>query len=368
MKLLSLFLAPTLALASPVFGPVSGTVTLLDGTPVAGAVVKRDADSTVTTGDGRFVLGRAAGIASRPARAILASSHLAVENGHPRLSYAGMDVAGRSSAVTRQIPSNSSRCLAARAFAASDTLKVYWKGKRLTVQGCASDTVVTLRIDTAWMDDAGIPWNPRIAYGSHFDARDGQTYRTVTIGAQTWMAQNLNRKVDSSWTYEERAWQTGELLSDSVATGSKYGRLYLWSAAMGLNDTCNRKSCASQVSAKHQGVCPAGWHVPSDTEWSALQIEADGHLYRDGIWLKSTGDWSTSQNGGWDCLGFRALPAGERDIYQHFTGKTYAGNWWAGTETYETKASGREMGYYQGYVSDGGMEKTYAQSLRCARN
>jgi len=138
-------------------------------------------------------------------------------------------------------------------------------------------------------------WNPTAAFGSLLDARDGQVYRTVTIGSQTWMAQNLNYKSDSSW------WD-----ANSADSGAKYGRYYRWAQALGLNDSCNTKSCASQISAKQRGVCPAGWHVPADAEWATLNSAKSAAS------LKAT--YSYSSSNGTDSLGFRAIAAGSIKI------------------------------------------------------
>jgi uncharacterized protein (TIGR02145 family) len=136
-------------------------------------------------------------------------------------------------------------------------------------------------------------------YGYLADVRDGQTYRTVKIGAQVWMAQNLNFNVVNSWWYD-----------NSADYGVKYGRLYAWASAMGLNDSCNKKSCASQVAAKHQGVCPSGWHVPSDAEWTKLTDTTMASATA-GTKLKATTGWASTGNGT-DDYGFTVLPAGSR--------------------------------------------------------
>jgi uncharacterized protein (TIGR02145 family) len=150
-----------------------------------------------------------------------------------------------------------------------------------------------------------IPWNTSINYGVLTDSRDGQTYKTVKIGTQTWMAQNLNYKVDSSWCF-----------NDSASNCSNYGRLYHWTALMDLNTSYDTTSW--QATFPHQGVCPNGWHVPSNPEWTTLMRYVDSA--KSGTELKSTsgwlkGTWTPSGNqNGTDIFGFRILPAGKLDL------------------------------------------------------
>ena len=112
-------------------------------------------------------------------------------------------------------------------------------------------------------------------YSELTDDRDGQTYKTVKIGGQWWMAQNLNYETDSSFCYK-----------DSAEFCEKYGRLYTWDAVV--------------------DVCPDGWHLPSKAEWETL-FDAVGGQATAGKMLKST-----SGGKGSDAFGFSALPAGYR--------------------------------------------------------
>ena len=113
--------------------------------------------------------------------------------------------------------------------------------------------------------------------GMFMDLRDGKKYKTVKIGNQTWMAENLNFKTPDSYCYE-----------DNESKCSKYGRLYKW-----------------QVALK---ACPAGWHLPSMDEFKAL-IETVGGEKIAGEKLKSKSGWNDGGNGS-DAFGFSALPAG----------------------------------------------------------
>ena len=149
-----------------------------------------------------------------------------------------------------------------------------------------------------------------ITFGTMTDERDGQTYKTVTINNQTWMAENLNYAYlqptstldSSSWCYD-----------NDPENCKKYGRLYLWSAAMdsaisfsdggkghGTYDMYSRENIPTR------GVCPDGWHVPTDPEMIELFTIAEE---KDS--LKSSTGWGDGYNGS-DHYGFGGIPAGSR--------------------------------------------------------
>ncbi|MDR2584346.1 MAG: hypothetical protein LBC75_12780 [Fibromonadaceae bacterium] len=156
--------------------------------------------------------------------------------------------------------------------------------------------------------------NPNIKYGSL--TYEGETYKTVKIGELTWMAENLNYAVDGSRCYE-----------DKPANCKKYGSLYDWATAMGIDTIYNGKEWDGS-DVKHRGICPPDWHIPSVDEWYAL-IESVGGG-RASIWakkLKATSDWKDDGNGT-DDFGFTALPGG---YYNHAFGNFFevgiSGSW-----------------------------------------
>ena len=140
-------------------------------------------------------------------------------------------------------------------------------------------------------------------YGELVDARDGQTYKTVKIGDQWWMAKNLNYKVDSSFCYK-----------DSVEYCEKYGRLYTWAVAMDSVGTwsSNGKGCGFGKTCLPKypvrGICPEGWHLPDTTEWEIL-VTAVGGRWIASRKLKSQTGWLGDGNGS-DAYGFSVLPVG----------------------------------------------------------
>jgi uncharacterized protein (TIGR02145 family) len=187
------------------------------------------------------------------------------------------------------------------------------------------------------------------------DSRDGQTYKTVKIGNQWWMAQNLNYEASyGSYCYN---------LNTSNCT--KYGRLYTWTSAMDTHLI---------VDGNRYGICPKGWHLPTQTEWNTL-ITAVGGESTAGMVLKSTSGWTGCENGT-DAFGFSALPAGYRaDVYRNEGDNAV---FWSSTvyedlPVYDVNdaraAYGVYLGYkYGDYAYMSFINETIALSVRCLKD
>jgi len=165
-----------------------------------------------------------------------------------------------------------------------------------------------------------------ITYGDPVFYND-DTYKTVVIGTQTWMARNLNYAAEGS-----------KCIDNLESNCTIYGRLYDWKTAMALPDSCNNYSCASEISQKHQGICPNGWHIPSNADWNILMkfvnlncSDNSNYCVNAGRYLKATSGWSYSGNGE-DKYGFSALPGGYGELYGGFYGVGDIGIWWSATE------------------------------------
>jgi len=159
----------------------------------------------------------------------------------------------------------------------------------------------------------GYVYPSTVVKGTMIDERDGQTYKTITVGSQTWMAENLNFETDNSFCY-----------NDSVSYCERFGRLYLWSTAMDSAETwtTNGNGCGygKECSPTYpvRGVCPEGWHLPDTTEWRVL-IYAAGGESEAGKALKSASGWNDYEEksgNGTDVYSFSALPAGFRYYYE----------------------------------------------------
>jgi uncharacterized protein (TIGR02145 family) len=136
----------------------------------------------------------------------------------------------------------------------------------------------------------------------------------------------------------------GTCYNKDPANCAKYGPLYDWAAAMALPANCNSETCASLVAAKHRGLCPAGWHIPSDAEWSALMTAVGGESTA-GKKLKAADGWNSGSNGD-DTYGFAALPGGHGNSGGSFNYVGNSGYWWSASENGSYGAYLRFMRYY----------------------
>ena len=163
---------------------------------------------------------------------------------------------------------------------------------------------------------------------------DGNTYQTITIGSQEWMAENLKVTHYANGTViplvtDNTAWANlGNNNTDkaycyynnSDANKDTYGALYTYAAATnGDNDGTT------------QGVCPTGWHLPGDAEWTELTDYIGGTSVAGGK-MKETGTthWNSPNTGATNESGFTALPGGRRDSSNGaFSNVGYYGYWWS---------------------------------------
>jgi uncharacterized protein (TIGR02145 family) len=210
--------------------------------------------------------------------------------------------------------------------------------------------------------------NPEIDYGSMTDPRDGQIYKTVKIASQVWMAENLNYadsvKIPSlkgkSWCYDNKA------KNCAVA-----GRLYTWAAAIDLvklaTDADNPQDCGFDkawnctLPATVQGICPNGWHLPTETEWKTLFTEVGGELEAGKI-LKAQTGWN-----GTDSVGFSALPAGGRDNGGQFGADGNFAYFWCSNSAGPYYASYMSLDYTEYAGLEPGLKDT-AFSVRCLKD
>ncbi len=241
----------------------------------------------------------------------------------------------------------------------------------VTVSGLSANTLYYIRgyatneKGTAYSNNTGTVVT---SFGSVTDF-EGNVYGTVKIGSQEWMRENLKSTKYADGNNIPGAYPAG----GDEANVPQYGRLYNWYAAMH-----GAESSASNPSMV-QGVCPDGFHVPSDAEWKELEIylgmsqgESDSEGYRGDIAgkLKLRGLWSPSPGISDNSTGFSALPAG----YQELDGSPHFNDYfWCGfhitTESQDTSMVASRMltGDMNGIwrYSD---SKKYGYSMRCVKD
>ena len=225
----------------------------------------------------------------------------------------------------------------------------------------SSNTTITLGSDATIL--ANFRQVGSISGATLFDSRDGKSYRTVVIGTQTWMAENLNINANGSVCY-----------ANNLSNCDTYGTLYDWAMVMNFDASCNSTNCNNQVQTKHQGICPAGWHVPSDEEWTTLVNHAGGTLIA-GEKLKSTSGWNIHDNYytvTTNDFNFSALPGGGGGGSNVFLGIGDWGTWWSATGDATSDMSRASRWWMYSINSSAGREndgaKVAMHSLRCVKN
>ncbi len=198
-------------------------------------------------------------------------------------------------------------------------------------------------------------------------------YNTVTIGTQLWMAENLKTTKYNDGTpipnvTDNTAWAaltTGAFsdYNNTPANSTIYGRLYNWYAV-------DNNAATKVASNGGKNVCPTGWHVPTDAEWTTLTTYLGGESVAGGK-LKETGTthWLSPNTGATNETGFTALPGGNRYGDGSFDNIGGDGNWWSSTEYSTTTPAWYRLMHYSGAtVYRGYNDKQSGFSVRCVRD
>lgn len=191
---------------------------------------------------------------------------------------------------------------------------------------------------------------------------NGNVYNTVTIGTQVWMKENLKvtkyRNGDSIPTTTSSSIPNDSLskyqwaYTNNESNVATYGRLYTWYAA-----------------TDSRGLCPTGWHLPTDAEWTTLTDYLGGESVAGGK-MKETGTthWISPNYGADNSSGFTALPGGASYHDGSFGNMGYHGIWWSAMESRATTAWYRDLGYDGSYVGRIDVNKNLGFSVRCVKD
>jgi uncharacterized protein (TIGR02145 family) len=171
------------------------------------------------------------------------------------------------------------------------------------------------------------------------DSRDGKTYMTIKIGKQTWMAENLAFKADNGCSEY-----------DNDQDNSTYGILYNWVTA--------------------NNVCPSGWHLPSNDEFTALTNFLGGDSIAGGkLKETSTIHWESPNTDATNMIGFTALPSGYWDSNnKRIMNVKKNGIWWSSTEYSQNNGCNLILGSSYKRAVRGKALKAYGFSVRCIKN
>jgi uncharacterized protein (TIGR02145 family) len=208
--------------------------------------------------------------------------------------------------------------------------------------------------------------NPDLTYGSMTD-QEGNVYKTIVIGTQEWMAENLNTSIYRNGeaiptNLDDAAWQNTTsgawaYYNNDASYACPYGKLYNWYACVGARQ-----------------LCPVGWHVPTDDEWTYLINYFGGEAFAGGL-MKTTGNleaatglWFSPNAEATNISGFSGAPGGYRasiGLYGDFGSDGY---WWSSSERDPFDAWRRNLGSNNGNAQRYVTDKRTCLSVRCLRD
>ena len=205
-----------------------------------------------------------------------------------------------------------------------------------------------------------VKFNSTLGYGITVADKDGNTYKTIKIGSQTWMAENLrvtkyrngdpipNVTDNTNWaslTTGAYCWYNND-----AANKAAYGALYNWHAV-----------------ADGRNIAPLGWHVPTDAEWSTLIDFLGGQsVAKEKIKEEGTGHWVSPNSGATNDSGFTALPGGS--LIGGFIDMGTSGNWWSSSANGSNNAWYLNLGNGSSNVGRLQGSKTNGFSVRCVED
>jgi uncharacterized protein (TIGR02145 family) len=206
---------------------------------------------------------------------------------------------------------------------------------------------------------------------------DGKVYITIKIGEQWWMAQNLNKgtRINGTGNMSNNLITEKYCYDNLESNCTMYGGLYQWDEMMHYN-TSDDGNPGRQV----QGVCPSGYHIPTDSEWQELEIhlgmsplEANETGFRGinmGGTLKEEGyiHWDSPNNSADNSSGFTALPAGNRATDATFGRLHQSCYFWMATDNGSTEGWRRSLDYSGSTVGRYHYDKKYGYSVRCIKD
>jgi len=229
-------------------------------------------------------------------------------------------------------------------------------------RACGNSPALTMNQMTAPSPTCGQPIT---------DIRDGKTYSTVEIGTQCWMAQNLNigTKINGSDDQTDNSIIEKYCYNNNDANCTIYGGLYQWAEIVQyINGATNTTSWNPIPTGNVRGICPSGWHIPTDAEWTILTTYLGGESIAGGE-MKEAGTvhWLSPNTGATNSSGFSALPSGYRSLNGNFSSLSGYTYFWS-TQYESTTSWDRALSAYAVIVYRNSDDKTYGFSVRCIQD
>ena len=202
--------------------------------------------------------------------------------------------------------------------------------------------------------------------GPNITDSEGNTYKTIYIGTQQWMGENLKTSKYSDGTTipnitDNNQWEnlsTGAwcYYDNNSVNNAKYGKLYNWYAV-------------SKSTNGNKNVCPTGWHVPTDAEWTVLTDYLGGEIVAGGK-MKEVGStsWYSPNSDATNTSLFTGLPGGSRNLNGDYSYIGGYGNWWSSTEYGTDDALDRFLYSYHGTAGRNNDNEKNGFSVRCLRD
>jgi uncharacterized protein (TIGR02145 family) len=190
---------------------------------------------------------------------------------------------------------------------------------------------------------------------------DGNVYHIISIGTQVWMTENLKTTKFSDGTR-----------MDNITDNTAWNNLIAPGYCFYHNDTSNKNTYGglyNWYAVNTQKICPSGWHVPSDAEWTTLTNYLGGESVA-GCKLKEAGNrhWISSNAGATNESGFAALPGGNRIFNGVFEFEGVKGSWWTST-SYDSRTAWQRVIYcIYSDVSKNNYFKRFGFSVRCIKD
>jgi uncharacterized protein (TIGR02145 family) len=209
------------------------------------------------------------------------------------------------------------------------------------------------------------PQQPTSGYGPNITDAESNTYKTVYIGTQQWMAENLkvtkyNDGTAIQYVTDNTQWQNNTTgawayYNNDAANNAKYGKLYNWYAV-------------SPTTNGNKNVCPTGWHVPTDAEWTVLTDYLGASVA--GVKMKEVGttSWISPNTDATNTSLFTGVPGGSRNNFGNYSNIGNGADWWSSSEYSADEAWYRNLYYLSNGVNRFFLNKNFGVSIRCLKD